>query len=67
METVRETAYVKLFDKFCQHMYTENQIERNQWGDAPITFEEYMEQSREFLKSAYEKVCQEKSGGKELE
>jgi len=55
------------FENFCREMYTENQIERQQWHDEPITFEDYKSKCRSFLKEAYEKRNKEKSGGEELE
>ena len=55
------------YESFCREMYTENQIERQQWNDVPITFEDYKFKNRSFLKDAYEKRNEEKSSGKELE
>ena len=55
------------YESFCREMYTENQIERQQWNDVPITFEDYKFKNRSFLKDAYEKRNEEKSSGKEHE
>ena len=44
----------KDFEEFCRFMHVENTVERQQFGEDKLSYEEYVNKNEEFLLSSYE-------------
>ena len=49
------------FEKFCRDMHTENCIERQQFNEPTLTFDEYVKQCFKFLTDRYEEEIKQEN------
>lgn len=54
---LREDFPMKNFKAFCYSMYLRNCDERFDYGDATLSYEEYISKNENFLLDIFEEVC----------